>query len=117
MPLLFWIVPYIIAGGVMWFVASQTAPFGREVKLSRAILTVFLMGVCSGAFSYWLLPVIGHWYLLALFVAWVLIVMLTLQQSFWRSLLAVIIYLIVVIGTYAFMELVVHYDGTNIRSR
>lgn len=113
MPLLFWIVPYLFAGGVMWFVASQTAPFGREVKLSRAILTIFVMGLCSKAFSLWLMPVIGPWYLLPLFVVWVLIVMLTLQQSFWRALLAVIIYLIVVIGTYAFMELVVHFDGTN----
>lgn len=81
----------------MWFVSSQTAPFGREIKLSQAIVAVALMGLCSGASRYWLTPLIGDWRYLAEFVAWILVVMLTLQLSFWRSLLAVVIYFVVML--------------------
>jgi hypothetical protein len=111
MPLLFWVVPYIIAGGVMWFVSSQTAPFGREIKLSQAIVAVILMGLCSAASHHWLKPVIGDWRFLAEFVAWILVVMLTLQLSFWRSLLAVIIYFVVMVAALIVMGIVAKSGG------
>ena len=106
MPLLFWVVPYIIAGGVMWFVSSQTAPFGREIKLSQAILAVFLMGLCSAASNYWLTPLISDWKYLAESLAWILVVMLSLQLSFWRSLLAVVLYFVVLIAAIIVMDIV-----------
>src|SRR5262245_5389190 len=98
MPLLFWIVPYIMAGGLMWFVASQTAPFGREITLGKAILAVFFMGVCSGASTYWLRPMIGPLEFFIEIAAWIIVVKLILQLSFWRSVLAVFIYLVVMIA-------------------
>jgi hypothetical protein len=106
MPLLFWIVPYVIAGGLMWFVSNQTAPFGREIPLSKAIVAVILMGLCSVASGYWLKPIIGDWRFLAEFVAWAVVVMLVLELSFWRSLLAVIIYFVVVVVAVIVMDLV-----------
>ncbi len=112
MPLLFWVVPYIIAGGVMWFVSSQTAPFGREIKLSQAIVAVILMGLCSAVSSYWLKPVIGSWRFLAEFVAWTLVVMLTLQLSFTRSLVAVIIYFVVMVVALIVMGIIAKSGGT-----
>src|SRR5580698_4529668 len=114
MPLLFWIVPYLIAGGVMWFVASQTAPFGQEIKLSQAIVAVILMGLCSLASSIWLMPLLGYWYLLVLLIVWPLIVMPVLQLSFRRSLLAVIIYFIAMVGAQIGMALVVHMDAAHL---
>ena len=111
MPLLFWVVPYIIAGGVMWLVASQTAPFGREIKLSHAIIAMILMGLCSAASRYWLTPLIGDWRFLAEFVAWMLVVMLTLDLSFRRSLLAVIIYFVVMVVALAAMGIVAKSGG------
>ena len=92
----------------MWFVASQTAPFGQEIKLSQAIVAVILMGLCSAASSIWLMPRIGYWHLVVLLIIWPLIVMPVLELSFRRSLLAVIIYLVVMIGAQIGMMLVVH---------
>jgi hypothetical protein len=106
MTLLFWVVPYIIAGGVMWFVSNQTAPFGREIPLSKAVLAIFLMGLCSAASSYWLTPLIGDWRLLGDFLAWTLVVMLVLGLAFWRSLLAVVIYMAVMVGAVFVMGLI-----------
>ena len=106
MPLLFWVVPYIIAGGVMWFVSSQTAPFGREIKLSEAVSAVILMGLCSAASSHWLTPIIGNWQFLVQFLAWVIAVMLILGLSFWRSLIAVAIYLVVMVGAQIAIEMI-----------
>jgi hypothetical protein len=115
MPLLFWIVPYLIAGGVMWFVASHNAPFGQEIKLSQAIVAVILMGLCSVASSIWLKPLMGYWHLLVLLVIWPLIVMPILRLSFRRSLLVVIIYLVVMIGAQIGMILIGHYGATQLR--
>jgi hypothetical protein len=96
MPILFWIVPFIIAGGIMWFVANQTAPIGHEIPLSRAIVAIIVMGVFNGASNHWLKPIIGDWYLAVSFIADTVAVMATLQLSFWRSLLAVFIYFVVI---------------------
>ena len=117
MPLLFWIVPLITAGGVMWLVASQTAPFGQEVKLSQGIAAAILMGLCSQASSIWLSPLIGYWHILVLFVVWPLIVMPVLQLSFKRSLLAVIIYFVVMVGAQIGMALVIHIDPAHLHHR
>ncbi len=88
----------------MWFVSSQTAPIGREIKLSQAIIAIILMGLCSAASAHWLTPMIGDWQLLAQFVAWVLVAKLELQLTLWRALLAVIIYLAVMVGAQIVME-------------
>lgn len=101
----------------MWFVANQTAPFGREIKLSQAIVAVILMGLCSVASSIWLMPLIGYWHLLVLLIVWPLIVMPVLQLSFRRSLLAVIIYFAVMIGAQVVMALVVHMDPAYLHHR
>jgi hypothetical protein len=114
MPLLFWIVPYIIAGGVMWFVANLNAPFGQEIKLSQAIAAVILMGICSVASTIWLMPIIGYWHLLVLLIVWPLIVMPVLRLSFRRSLLAVIIYMVVMIGAQIGMALIIHLDPAHL---
>lgn len=92
----------------MWFVASLNAPLGREIKLSQAIVAVILMGLCSAASSIWLMPLIGYWHIVVLLIVWPLIVMPVLELSFRRSLLAVIIYLVVMIGAQIGMMLVVH---------
>ena len=115
MPLLFWIVPYLIAGGVMWFVASQNAPFGQEIKLSQAIFAVILMGLCSAASTIWLKPFIGYWQILVLLVVWPLIIMPVLRLSFRRSLLAVIFYFVVMIGAQIGMALIAHYGVPQVR--
>jgi hypothetical protein len=101
----------------MWFVASQTAPFGQEIKLSQAIAAVILMGLCSVASTIWLMPLIGYWHLLVLLVVWPLIVMPVLELSFRRSLLAVIIYLVVMVGAQIGMALVIHMDAAHLHHR
>jgi hypothetical protein len=117
MPLLFLVIPYIIAGGVMWFVANQTAPLGREIKLSQAIFAVILMGLCSLASSIWLMPLIGYWHLLVLFFVWPLIVKPVLNLSFRRSLLAVIFYFVVMVGAQIGIALIVQMDPAHLRHR
>lgn len=101
----------------MWFVANQTAPLGREIKLSQAMIAVILMGLCSVASFTWLMPLIGYWHLLVLFAVWPLIVMPVLHLSFLRSLLAIVIYLVVTVGTQLVMALVVHMDPAHIYSK
>lgn len=98
MPLLFWVVPSIIAGGVMWFVSMQAAPIGREIRLSQAVAVVIVMGLCSVASNIWLKPLIGAWTFLVELAAWIIVVKLTLDLSFWRSLLAVVTYCVVMIA-------------------
>ena|SRR5688572_3655990 len=70
-----WFFPYVIAGGVMWLLAYQLAPIGREIPLGRAILTVVLLGVCGVLSSKFLGPLIGKGWLIPLdFVASTLVV-------------------------------------------
>ena len=116
MPMLFWVVPYIIAGGIMWFVSNQTAPLGREIPLSKAIVAVFFMGLCSVASGYWLQPIIGNWRMLVELVAWTIVVMVVLELSFRRALLAVIIYFAVIFIATLIMVLDVRYHHANGRS-
>jgi hypothetical protein len=108
MPNLFWVVPYVMAGGVMWFVAYQMAPIGREIPLGHAIVAVFFMGACGVASGMFLKPLIGNWRVLAEFAADTLVVMGVLRLSFSRSLLAVLVYWIVMIVAVVVIALVVH---------
>ena len=101
----------------MWFVASMNAPFGQEIKLSQGIVAVILMGVCSLASSIWLMPLIGYWHLLVLLIVWPLIAMPVLQLSFRRSLLAVIIYMVVMLGAQIGMALIIHWDPAHLHHR
>ena len=81
-----WFFPYIIAGGVMWFLACQLAPLGRAFSLGRAILTVFLIGVANAVSSRFIPPLIGDgWGILVDFVVSTLIVKATLNLTFRRS--------------------------------
>lgn len=91
-----WFFPYVIAGGVMWILAYQLAPIGREIPLSRAVLTVFLLGVCSVLSSKFLGPLIGKGWLIPVdFVVSTLVVKSALDLTFRRSLVAVLVYWLV----------------------
>jgi peptidoglycan/LPS O-acetylase OafA/YrhL len=93
----------VVAGGIMWFVAHQMAPVGREISFGRAILAVVLISLGSEAAEHWLRPVIGYWTYGAEFVGSAIIVMVFMQLTFWRSLLAVVIFWVVfVAGVIAF---------------
>ena len=99
MPMLNWIVPYLIAGGVMWFVVYQMAPVGRDIPLGSALLAVFLMAVCGVASHVFLNPALGNWRMLAEVVADAVIVMTIFHFSFSRSLMAVFVYWAVMLLT------------------
>jgi hypothetical protein len=91
-----WFFPYVIAGGVMWLLAYQLAPIGREIPLSRAILTVILLGVCGVLSGKFLGPLIGKGWLIPVdFVVSTLVVKALLDLTFRRSLVAVLIYWLV----------------------
>ncbi|HUA67002.1 MAG TPA: hypothetical protein VMA13_00515 [Candidatus Saccharimonadales bacterium] len=108
MPLLFWVVPYIVAGGILWLIACQAAPLGREVKLSQGIIAVILIGLCSEASTLWLMPLIGYWHLIPMLAASVLVAMATLELSFRRSLVAVLLYFAFWAGVGIAIELLAH---------
>lgn len=90
----------------MWLVACQMASFNQEIKLSQGIVAVILMGVCTIASNTWLMPLIGYWHLLVLLVVWPLVIMPVLELSFRRSLLVVIIYMAVMVGTRIVVEVI-----------
>jgi Mn2+/Fe2+ NRAMP family transporter len=95
-------VPFIIAGGLMWFVAYQMAPMGYEIPLSRAVVATILMALGDLIAKAFLTPLIGNWYLAAYFIISAVIVMVILRLKFLRSLMAVMIYFVVLaIGTVA----------------
>ena len=94
----FWIIPYIVAGGILWLIACQSAPLNRELKLSQGIAAAILMGLCGAASTYWLMPLIGYWHILVVLAASVLVAMATFELSFRRSLVAVLVYSVVMIG-------------------
>jgi hypothetical protein len=110
MPLLFWVVPFLLAGGVMWFAASQMAPYGQEIKLSQAMAAVILMGISAGASDEYLKPLIGYWHYLVLLIVWPFIVMPILHLTFRRSLYAVLIYFVVMFAGQIGMALVLQAD-------
>jgi len=87
----------VIAGGVMWFVAYQMAPVGRDIPLSHGLIAVIVMGVCGAAAMLYLRPAIGQWYILAEFLAHGLVVKAVFQLSFGRSIVAVTVYWVVML--------------------
>jgi uncharacterized membrane protein len=82
----------------MWFVAHQMAAVGRDISLSRAVVAVFLMGICCAGSELLTRPLVGDWHYLADFIVGILVAKWVLQLTFWRSLLAVTVYSIVMIG-------------------
>jgi len=96
----------VVAGGIMWFVAQQIAPVGREIPFGRAIFTVILICFGSEAAEHWLRPVIGYWTYGVEFAGSAIIVMLFLQLTFWRSLLAVVVFWAVFVAGIIFVGVV-----------
>jgi hypothetical protein len=92
------IFPFLMGGIVMWFVAHMVAPVGYTLSLSRGFVAVVLMA-CSGTIARHVLrPFIGEWCELAELGVSASVGMVILQLPFWRSLLAVVAYTIVVIA-------------------
>jgi len=92
-----WVVPWLIAGGVMWLVAYQMAPVGREIPLSHGLIAVIVMGLCGAASMLYLKPAIGQWHILAEFLAHGIVVKAMFQLSFGRSMVAVTVYWVVML--------------------
>ena len=96
MILAFAVFPYLIGGIIMWFVAHMVAPVGYNLSLSRGFFAVVLMGIASEIARWILRPIIGDWCILAELAVPALVGMSMLQLPFWRSLLAVTTYAIIV---------------------
>ena len=103
---IYWVAPYIITGGVMWFIIHQMAPIGREFTLGRTILGVVWMALCERGASALLHPHIGGWSLLAGFIVSVLVVMSWFGIKFWRSFFAVFLYNLTFIVSLLLMDYV-----------
>ena len=99
-----WVAPYIITGGIMWFIVYQMAPIGREFSLGRTILGVVWMGLCERGANALLHPRIGDWSLLVGFLVSVLVVMSCFQIRFWRAFFAVFLYNAVLIAAFVLMD-------------
>ena len=99
-----WVTPYIITGGIMWFIVYQMAPIGREFSLGRTILGVVWMALCERGANALLHPYIEYWSILAGFLVSVLVVMLWFDLKFWRSLFAVFLYNTSLIGSFLLRE-------------
>ena len=97
MPMLNWILAWLIAGAVMWLVAYQMAPTGRDVPLSHGLIAVIVMGLCGAAAMFYLRPAMGQWYVLAEFLAHGVVVKAMFQLSFGRSLVVVTVYWVVML--------------------
>ena len=92
------VFPYLIGGVVMWFVAHMVAPLGYSVSISRSLFAVVLMA-CSDELARWFLkPMVGDWCILAELAVPAAVGMVILQLPFWRSLLAVLAYTIIVVA-------------------
>jgi len=103
----------------MWFVAHQVAPAGREIRFTRAIVAVILIACFSEAAEHWLRPLVGYWTYALEFAASMILVMVFLQLTFWRSLLAVVIYWAVIVGGIIFVMVVTkqHAEIKNVHQR
>jgi|SoiMethySBSTD1v2_1073268.scaffolds.fasta_scaffold2481869_1 hypothetical protein len=100
----FWVAPYIITGGIMWFIVYQMAPIGREFSLGRTIFGVVLMALCERGANALLHPHIGDWSFLAGFVVSVLVVMSFFQIRFWRAFWAVLLYNAILIASFLLID-------------
>jgi hypothetical protein len=100
----YYVAPFIIAGGIMWFVVYQLAPLGREFTLGRTIVGVVLMGICERLANVLLHPHIGDWSLLAGILVSVLCVMSFFQLRFWRAFWAVFIYNTILVASFLLID-------------
>jgi hypothetical protein len=94
------LVMYLACGGLLWFTAYMLAPVGYEISLWRGVGAAILISLATMFFPELLKPLIGGWYMLALVVAHILIVKRILWLPFWRSLLTVVIYWVVLVAAY-----------------
>ena len=49
MPLLLTVLPYVICGGILWFIVLQCAPIGSSISLWEIISVVFVLGIAQAA--------------------------------------------------------------------
>jgi hypothetical protein len=98
-----WVAPYIITGGIMWFIVYQMAPIGREFSLGRTIGGVVLMAIGERGAHALLYPHIGHWSALAGLAVSVLFVMSWFQLRFWRAFFAVFLYNAILIASFVLL--------------
>jgi hypothetical protein len=94
------LVVYISCGGLLWFTAYMLAPVGYQISLWRGVGAAILSSIASVFLPELLNPLIGGWYMLALFAVHILIVKSVLWLPFWRSLLTVVIYWVVLVAAY-----------------
>ena len=107
MPLLIWLVPYLVCAWVFWMIVNRIAPSDRKVSGWLAIVTIFLMSLCEGVCDYFLEPLIGIFRFGVDFVALTLIVALVTDIPFSRSALTVLVYLLVMAAVVFAMRLLV----------
>ncbi len=91
---------YIACGGLLWFTAHQLAPVGYQISLGRGVGAAILITLTNLFLPQLLQPYIGDWQLLVVILLHILIVKSLLWLSFWRSVLTVIIYWIVLVVAY-----------------
>jgi hypothetical protein len=94
------LVMYISCGGLLWFTGHRLAPVGYQISLGRGVWTAILITVANIFAPQLLHPFIGDWDLLVLFLLHILIVKSLMWLSFWRSVLTVTIYWIVLAAAY-----------------
>ncbi len=99
-----WVAPFIITGGIMWFIVYQMAPIGREFSLGRTILGVVWMALCERGANALLHPHIGDWSILAGFLVSVLVVKFWFDIKFWRAFFAVFLYNAILIASFLLMD-------------
>ena len=102
-PLAIPIVMFLACGGLLWLIAYMLAPVGYEISLWRGVGAVLLMGI-AGPFSTALLrPAFGWWHVVAELMVSIFIVSSVLRLPLSRSVAAVFIYWIVIIGAAYFL--------------
>ena len=92
----------------MWFVAHLMASYGREISLVRATAAVILMGIFGAASHILTHPIVGAWCYLIDFIVCILVARWILQLTFWRSLAAVVVYTVVMIGVSTLLSQTLH---------
>jgi hypothetical protein len=87
----------------LWFVAHVLSPVGYEISLWRGIGAVFLITVFGSLSSAFVKPAIGDWNMLVELAVDVLIVRSVLRLPLGRSVIAVIIYWVVLVTAVYFL--------------
>lgn len=92
MSVLYWLVPYIVCGGILRFIVHRISPEPKEIPRSDILRAVFIFAVTGLASDCFLRPSLGNWRILLEIIFGSLIVQELLHLSFRRSLLAVLGY-------------------------